>query len=300
MLGEQTARANQFGAGMGSRSAGEYDWRTGQRSRIADEYWNLYKGAGQPDATPTGGGGGRRGGRGAAGAAPVDPLAAMESDIYNRFTNLAETGGWTEPELANYRSWTTASTPGFYTGLKNELERMNAASGGYAGYNSQAAKLSRDAARRAFETTQESESGLQQMVREAKERGLAGMQSEVARRRALQAAKRGGGGGGGGGGYGGSEKDYYLRQLTGLMGGAEDLPYAQMQLGSFGPALQSIGMRVDETPGWQRALTGLAGAAIPSAFGAFGGGGGSRGRTPSYNPSVDPVVQYRPTGSFKW
>lgn len=231
LLEQQRAQTNAFSAHMGQAAQDELEWRRGQRENIAQQYWNKINGTGEE-----GGGGGGGGGA----PAWVDPATGMRSDIYSRYQNLADTGGWTDDQMRDYRSWTTAPISGFYTGLKNQLIRANNAMGGYAGYNSQTAKLSRDAARQGFLTAMESESGLQDMIRSAKERGLAGMAQEA---EAISGASRPmGGGGGGGGGAGSSDEDYYLRRLEGLMG--NDLPYWQLQNQGYGNSIDAINARV--------------------------------------------------------
>lgn len=242
-LSAQAGLQNQYANQMGGRGESEYNYRSGLRDTITNEYLKAMQNA------PTVAGG----------SAGTPDWWGPAADFYK---NLMETGGWSPEEMANYRSWTTAPISGFYTGLKNQLQRQNAAIGGSVGYNSQTAKLARDAARQGFQTAQESESGLQQMIREAKERGAAGYQSSYHK------------GSGGSAGYAGApgSKDYYLRQLTGLMGGAEDLPYSELQGGGLRSAAGTIGSRVDETPGWQKALMGVIPSAAGAAMSVFGGG----------------------------
>lgn len=216
-MGNKSAKQNNqavtnFGSTMGDRSTKEYDFRTSTRDKILGEYQKLYEGA--PETV---------GGSGAY----DDPEQGLRQDVYDRYKNLADTGGWTEGDKAGYRSWTTAPISGFYTGLKDQMARQNNAIGGYAGYNSQNAKLARDAARQGYTTAQESESGLQDMIRSAKERGIQGMGSQAERLASGHHA------GSAGSSTGPGTQDYYLRQMTGLMGDAEDLPYAKLQGDSY-------------------------------------------------------------------
>lgn len=271
MLAQQTQQANAYGNTMGARSGAEYDWRTQARQNLWDRYSDLASGA------PTTVGGS---------AAWTDPEQGLRQDIYGRYQNLADTGGWTPEEMANYRSWTTAPIAGFYQGLKSQLERQNNAIGGYVGYNSQSAKLARDAARQGFSTAQESESGLQQMIREAKLQGLAGMSAEAERLASGHHA------GSAGSSTGPGTEDYYLRQMQGLMSGAEDLPYAQAQLAGYNAGTGAVNNRVNETPAWQKALTAIVPAAANAAVGAFTGGGGSR--------NTKPAGWYDTPSTFSW
>lgn len=243
LLEEQRGRNNAAGDVFGDRSAAEYNWGSSARQDL----WNRYNALSQ--------GGGTIGG--SAGTADWwDPA----SDFYK---NMMETGGMTDADKANYRSWTTAPISGFYTGLKNQMARANNALGGYAGYNSQNAKLTRDAARQGFLTAQESESGLLDKLNENKFRGAAGYNSSFHK--------------GSPGSAGVSSEDYYLNKMAGLMGDTKDLPYANLQLGGYGAGSANVNNRVDETPTWQKALMGAIPGVASAAVGAFtGGGGGSK------------------------
>jgi hypothetical protein len=246
LLENQRGIQNTYGSDMGARGANEYDFRTGARGNLWDRYSQLADGA--PELTG-----------GSAGTADWYGPAA---DFYR---GMMETGGMTDADKTNYRSWTTAPIAGFYQGLKSEMARKNNAIGGYAGYNSQNAKLGRDAARQGFLTAQESESGLLDMINRNKFQGAGGLESSFHKGTPGSAGSRGGVG----------SQDYYLNKMEGLMEGAEDLPYSQMQGGAYNNAYQGVTNRRDETPGWQKALTGIVPAAASAAVGAFTGGGGS-------------------------
>ena len=248
LLEEQRSRNNAAGDVFGERSAAEYNWKTSGRQDL----WNRYNELSQSAPELVGG---------SAGTADWwDPAA----DFYK---GMMESGGFTDADKANYRSWTTAPISGFYQGLKNEMARKNNAIGGYAGYNSQAAKLSRDAARQGFLTAQESESGLLDMINKNKFAGASGYNSSFHKGSPGSAGSRGGVG----------SQDYYLNKMEGLMGGASDLPYAGLQLSGYGAGSQNVNSRVDETPGWQKALMGAIPGIAGAAVGAFTGGGGGRG-----------------------
>jgi hypothetical protein len=247
MLAQQTAKQNQAGDVFGGRSAAEYDWKTSARQDL----WNQYAGR-MGDAPELVGG--------HAGTADWYGPAA---DFYR---SMMETGGMTDADKANYRSWTTAPISGFYTGLKNQLGRMNAATGGYSGYTSQAAKLTRDAARQGFHTAQESESGLLDMINRNKFAGAGGLESSFHKGTPGSAGSRGGVG----------SQDYYLNKMEGLMEGTTDIPYGQMQMAGYGGGTNAVQSRVDETPWWQKAVVNAVPAAASAAIGAFGGGGSKK------------------------
>jgi hypothetical protein len=264
MLGQQTKAYNTAAGGYGDRSAQEYNYKTGLRNTITDKYLQM-----MGDAPQIGGGT----------AGWTDPYQNLRQDVYDKYKNLADTGGWDDAQKAGYRSWTTAPISGFYTGLKDQLARQNNAIGGFAGYNSQSAKLARDAARQGYNTAQESESGLQQMIREAQLQGIQGM--------GTQAERLSSGVHHGSAGYAGAPgtQDYYLRQLTGLMGDTSDIPYAQLQYQGLGGATNTIAGRQDETPGWQKMLTGMIPGAINAGIGAFTGGFGGGNKKPNPGPN---------------
>ncbi len=248
MLEQQTNIARDYGNTMGERATNEYNYRTGLRGDITNELWNQYKGA--PETVG-----------GSAGY--TDPYQNLRQDIYDKYADLAKTGGWTPEDITGYRSWTTAPISGFYAGLKNQMARANNATGGYAGYNSQSAGLARDAARQGYMTALQSESDLQDKIRAAKLKGLEGMASEAERLNA--GVHRGSAGSSTGAG----SQDYYLRQLQGMMGGAEDLQYAQLQGGAIPMGTNTITGRQDETPAWQRAITGIVPGVANAAANAF-------------------------------
>jgi len=249
LLAQQQQRNNAAADVFGGRSAAEYNWGSSARQDLWDRYNALSQDA--PELTG-----------GYAGTPDWwDPAA----DFYK---GMMETGGMTEADKANYRSWTTAPISGFYQGLKSELARKNNATGGYASYNSQAAKLSRDAARQGFLTAQESETGLWDMLNKNKFAGAAGYNSSFHKGSPGSAGSRGGVG----------SQDYYLNKMEGLMEGTKDLPYANLQLGGYGAGSSNVNNRVDETPTWQKALMGAVPAAANAAVGAFTGGGGRKAK----------------------
>ncbi len=275
--------ANQAYANtMGSRSENEYNYRTGLRGDITNQLWNKYQGA--PTTT---------GGR----AAYYDPYQNLRQDVYNQYADLAKTGGWTPEDIQGYRSWTTAPITGFYAGLKNQMARANNATGGYAGYNSQSAGLARDAARQGYLAALQSEGDLQDKIRAAKLQGLSGMASEAERLNAGYHAAVAGSAGGPG------TQDYYLKQLMGMMGTAEDLPYAQLQATGLGLGNTNAAVaRQAEIPAWQSAVAqygpSVAGSLVSaisnnnnSNSGGYPGGGPYGGYYSNPNdPSSSPYI----------
>ena len=257
MLEKQTNLANTAGTEFGDRSRQDYEGKDSLRNKLIGEYWNLYN-----DGGDDGGGGGG-----------VDPTSLVRMnegmDTAREFMN---TGGYTPQQKAEYLAYTGAVVPSFYQGLKGQLSRANAASGGYSGYNTQTKALGRDAARQGFLSNLEAKSGLETNIRDNRFKGMGavgGFDSEYmnrldrARSEAAANARAGS-----------DDRDQYLRNLTGLMGSYDDIPYGQMQLSGYGQGMQGVNSRVSETPAWQQMAMGLIPSAANAAMGIWGGGGG--------------------------
>lgn len=247
MLEQQTARNNAAGDVFGDRSAAEYNWKTSARQDL----WNEYNAARQGAPELVGG------------YAGTPDWYGPAADFYR---SMMETGGVTDADKANIRSLASAVPTGLYAGLKNNMTRMNAATGGYAGYNSQLAKLGREGAREGSRAIQESEAGILDMINRNKFQAAQGLESSFHKGSPGSAGSRGGVG----------SSDYYLNKMEGLMEGTTDLPYANLQLGAYGAGTGAVTHRVDETPGWQKALYSAIPSAAGAAIGAFTGGGGKK------------------------
>jgi hypothetical protein len=104
------------------------------------------------------------------------------------------------------------------------------------------------------------------MINKNKFQGASGLESSFHKGSPGSAGSRGGVG----------SQDYYLNKMEGLMGTATDIPYMDRQMGAYGQATNSINSRVDETPGWQKALYSVVPAAANAAVGAFTGGFGGK------------------------
>lgn len=251
MLSNQRDIQNQYASSMGDRSAAEYQ----RRNEQGDYLWNQFANRLGNAPTLTGGHAG---------------TADWYGPAANFYRNMMESGGMTPEQQQGYRSWTTAPIAGFYQGLRSNLDKTNNAIGGFAGYNSQAAKMSRDAARQGFLTAQESESGLQDMLNRNKFAGASGLESSFHKGTPGSAGSAGGVG----------SQDYYLRQMMDLRNSNEDLPYAQLQGNAINQGYQGATNRRDETPLWQRSLASMIPSAAGAAVGAFMPSGG-RVKSPS-------------------
>jgi hypothetical protein len=280
MLQNQTNLANQFGSTMGERSSGEYDFKKDLRDQLVGEYWNLYKGSGEEDS----GGGGE--------AAPAGPtlesLVRMNEgmDTAREFMN---TGGWTPEQIAQQKSWSTSPVAGLYEGLKRQMTLSGAGMGLPGSYSGAFSRLAADRAREMGEITNRATMDIENDIRDRRMSGVgmvggfdteymdrlekaraedrAAQERARARRRAASAAAN-------------DERDSYLRALTGLMGSATDLPYAQLQLSGIQHGTDTVRSRVDETPTWQKMAGSLIPSAASAALGIFGGGGGGQRKDP--------------------
>ena len=255
MLGDQTKIINQFGGVMGGRADETYAKKNQYQDMMMGEYQKLLSGAsdGTLDMGSAGGW-----------------VGPDYSKVRPEWENLMATGGWSDRDKAAFSAVTTAPISGFYTGMKNDLARSNAATGGYAGYNSQSAKLGRDASRQGYLTALESEGTMQKDIRDRKYQGLQGLTSLEA---SLAHSTPGSSGS-----YGASMD--ILNQMQRLGAGYNDLPYSGLQAGSFGPGIQSVASRVDETPAWQKIATSFAPSAISAGIGALGGLGSKKPSNP--------------------
>jgi len=281
MLGQQTTRSNAFADTMGSRGAEDRDYSTGSRGKIDQAYWDLYGGIGAGG----GGGGGYR---------PMETIDLNWNDpraneAMAGYRNLRDTGGWSAPEMADFRARASSGQGGFFEGIKNQLSAAQAG-GGSVGYGSQMAKLARDAGRSLGESQLNAETDLQSQIRAAKERGLGGVErldesligregsveekrnNELLRRLAARNANISGANAAAGRRAGAAsdafrEKMSILGELRGLRGeGGSDLAYADRQLAGLGQAAGTVSNRVNEPGFFDRAmqLGGLAaGVAAP-------------------------------------
>jgi hypothetical protein len=208
-------------------------------------------------------------------------------DTAREFMN---TGGYTPQQKAEYLAYTGAVVPSFYQGLRGNMARANAATGGYSGYNTQTRALNRDAARQGFLTNLEAKSGLETNIRDNRFRGMnavGGFDTEYmnrldkARAEASANARAGQ-----------NDRDSYLRALTGLMGSYDDIPYAGLQLSGYSQGMQGVNSRVSETPAWQQMALGLIPSAANAALGIWGGGSGGQNdrRQSPYDPDAGYVI----------
>lgn len=188
------------------------------------------------------------------------------SGVQGDWENLKNTGGWSDRDKAAFSAVSNAPISGFYTGMKNDLARSNAATGGYAGYNSQSAKLSRDAARSGYLTALNTENTMQSDIRNRKESALQAL-TQMAQSQAHSTP--------GSAGSFGSEMDI-LGRMQSLGGSYNDIPYWQLQQGGQGQALgagNTYGQGIQQPSPW----LGFASNVAQAGLGAYNAYKGSKG-----------------------
>jgi hypothetical protein len=267
MLGQQTAANNALASNMGGKGEAEYAQRTGLRDEVLGEYRKRLNGEGE-----FGGGGG-------GGGYAFTPGTARMNEGMGTAREFMNTGGWTPEQISNERSWSTAPISGLYEGLKNQLNRRAVGSG--VGYSGGMGRLARDSAYQMGDQANRTSMGINENIRSNRLAGMGAvggfdsefMNREDALRReansnaASQAASR----------SSAANNDQawdmrYLQGMEGLIG--NDLPYWDRQQGAINSGTQSVGMRQDETPLWQKSLASLGPSALSAGIGAFSGGGG--------------------------
>jgi len=297
MLKQQTALQNTYGDKMGGIADTERLYSDAQRGKISDAYWDLYGEAG----------GGEGGGGGGGGPAynPLNWANARENESMAGFRNLLDTGGWSDPEMADFRGRASSTMPSFFEGLKNQLSAQNAGLSGNVGYGSQMNKLARDASRGAADQQLNAEVELQGDIRNRKQTGLEGVgaydtefmgnqqrveglsNQEIANANAAASAAAGRRASSG---YDAVRNRMgVLGELRGLRGeGGTDLAYNDRQLAGYGGASRDVSNRVAETTLLDQIGqgAGIVGNLAGSAAGAFTGLGALKGIIPQAGNKV--------------
>jgi len=298
MLKQQTALQNTYGDKRGGIADTERLYSDAQRGKISDAYWDLYGEAG-----------GGEGGGGGGGPAynPLNWANARENEAMSGYRNLRDTGGWSDPQMQDFRSRASSTMPSFFEGLKNQLSAQNAGLSGNVGYGSQMNKLARDASRGAADQQLNAEVELQGDIRNRKQTGLEGVgnydtefmgnqqrveglrnqEIQNAQQAAMQAASNRSRG----------ADDAFrnrmgvLGELRGLRGeGGTDLAYNDRQLAGYGGASRDVSNRVQETTLLDQIQQGaniagsLAGSFAGAATGVGALGGGVGGAAKAFIP----------------
>lgn len=277
---------NPLGRRLEGYGAEDRDYQTGQRGRITDEYWNLYNGLGEDGS---GGGGG--------GFSPTIADARM-NEAMPFYREAMNTGLFSDADRNDWRNRQALSSASIFGGLRQSLnEAANIRGGGFAGYNSSLAKLSRDKAREIEAGRLGAEASLQGQIRDNRFRGGEGVgkyDTEFMNNQRMVEGMRNSAGAAGAARRGDDFRERMsilseLRQLRGESG--SDLPYLQLAGRQYDSGLNAINARREEVPAWQQAvgaLGGLAGAAAPFlGGGGIPGLGGQKKQKRQYGPTYE-------------
>ena len=91
---------------------------------------------------------------------------------FGNFKDFAKTGGWTDPQMADFRSRSLSGVPEMYGGLRSEMQRGRTVQGGYGpGYNTGLSQLARDRSRAIGEASLGAETNLASSIRQGKQWG---------------------------------------------------------------------------------------------------------------------------------
>jgi len=99
-------------------------------------------------------------------------------DIRNRFTNFAETGGYTPRDIGNIRARAVSPIRSMYAGANREVDRQRALQGGYSpGYGVLKARLAREGSSALSDATTNAEAMIAGLVNQGKQFGTSGLLS---------------------------------------------------------------------------------------------------------------------------
>jgi hypothetical protein len=109
----------------------------------------------------------------------LDPaMMARFNEGLGGYSEFANTGGWSDPQKANYMRQATSNIPSFYGQMRNQAQQANRVQGGYApGMNASMRNLGREQASAAQGASREAQLGLQNQVNQGRQFGISGLTS---------------------------------------------------------------------------------------------------------------------------
>lgn len=263
-LSNQAGAINTVSNTVGNIAGQERDFSQGLRSDVLGKYNDLYSSVG------SGGGGGYT----------PQYADAAHNDYESYYKNLADTGGFDTNSMQDYRGRATATLPSFMEGLKNQYAAANRAAGGNVGYNSQAAKLTRDAAYGANQVALDAEASLHDKVLAGKEFGITGGAglSEAYIQRKMQVERERNAAAASAAANARSNNERAFREKMAILGAqgdwygktGSDLPYYNTQLHGLGQAASAYGAQ--NTPSIWGDVAGVAGGVLGAVVPFLGGG----------------------------
>ena len=106
----------------------------------------------------------------------VGQALGEHGDIYNRYSQFADTGGYSEADKAAIRQHAVSPIRAAYSNANREVERNKALQGGYApGQGVLRARMAREQGQAASDATGNAEANIAQMVHQGKLAGMSGM-----------------------------------------------------------------------------------------------------------------------------
>jgi hypothetical protein len=133
-----------------------------------------------PEGAPAGsGGGGSRFGTAGQGGAAGGALGNAQADYSNvmgRYSDFADTGGFSQDDLSNIRARALSPQRAAYANAFANLNRQKAIQGGYApGYQTAVGRMAREQGQGISDAATGAESNIAQMVQQGKLAGMGGM-----------------------------------------------------------------------------------------------------------------------------
>lgn len=267
MLEEETRRAQQLQDVAGGRSAEIYGAGRGDIDWGREQLKSMYAGLGAGD-----GGGGDGGG-------PGFEKLPWESEVLPWALKLMREGAYDETTRGAMESAATAPITGMADMLRRGLQTSAAGAGGGT-YGRGLEDLFRDRSYAASEASKGAFGDIAKLVAQSKLQGAelaAPIESEKRafgvseRDKALANARARAGAGRARADEEFGQRRALIHDILGLEGD-RDLAYMDRQLGGQAGGRESIGMRRDETPMWQKMGADLLKSGAGAALGAFTGG----------------------------
>lgn len=128
--------------------------------------WTFQTGGGSPSGSSSSGFGG-----GAVGRNLGD-----YNNIFNRYSQFADTGGYSPQDLANIRSRAISPIRSIYSSAEQGLDRQRSLQGGYSpGFSTAKARMAREQGQLTSDATTNAEAAISEMVNQGRRFGVSGM-----------------------------------------------------------------------------------------------------------------------------
>lgn len=219
-------------------------------------------GSGSPGGSPQSGGG--------FGGGVFNRNLNDYNDIYNRYSQFADTGGYSQQDLGNIRSRALSPIRSAYSSAQQGLERQRSLQGGYSpGMSTAISRMAREQGQLGSDIAGNTEASIAEMVNQGKRFGVSGMQSSYGTTPGLS-----------------NMVGQQMLQSQGQQLTAAGLQN-QLSLGMTGAQqnLASIPGNVDSTLGTIGRIGNVAGMVGGGIYPWLGQGGSGIPQVPGYNPT---------------